>query len=1255
LVKKVTSLVTDSYGDLERAIILELAERLPEGIDATPLAAALLNSRLSGLSLPVPALFAALAPHLYAGTRSDALAAAELAWRQNPTAPGLRSIVLAAARRSTLSRIDPRFANGETTATPARWLTVNDSSANSGGAAANNQPLAPDRIDSGARTGSAAAISELELGRDTRIEVGRHPDEPDRLGVVRIYVATPADSPGPVRVTFDGEVHSLVALRLLDVVEFAASAGSHTLKVDAPTTARAFAAFPGQSQVPPTFNRAPAVTIRKRWPVDRTIEYALPTPHVAGPVRIELFGSAGKHAGRHSVWLHPEIGAPRRFVLDVRGADSRSWPLDDDADSGASAAIWVWLPTATTTFWLTTDGEPLYAHISVHGAAAESAVSVRATAAPPLPGSVGPVPGRSESDGLMPRDPSPIASLLGLALPLVARDLAPRAQRGSSPSTHHLHYDEVLNGIAELSAAIAEHPQRAQLYIARAVALLEQGEIGPARRDLAAAAPLVSDRDRSEYRDALRLFEAAAEPSYLPVQPVGGLIQSGVPIGRPLIPPIPELVAIVRRVRQEGAVAIWDAMERKQIALPQGPASVPLVAAIAAQAGQARAAADRWLRVGTWQAQAAALVQLGALIEAGTADVAPLAFGIAGELDAVVTPALQRARAVAARASRWEPLRHTLRSGGFESLSTVPDGLDEPPAIELRRALLATPWRAASAILAPGQVTTLATDGPRTVRVEAWCRRLWPAARPPTCSLTSALDQTPARSVTVQHARVHPIIVEVPAGHHELEVGLAADDPTALAGVRFVDPQAVQADSSIAAVQPMLVFLAAADRPAEVAVPGPGAMGVELRGYDGRGGAADVAIIGPSGERHIRIDIDATAAPETRSEPNRDIRVTRPVTRTIVLDQSGPHTIRVTPERDVVAVRFATRVSMSPTADTPFIQTSDIPDGLPWPVAMPQPVLGGGVEPAPRWIPSIEAVIGQDSFAALDSEFAALDLRFELAAQLRRRERDQAWIAELRGRRSGLLGPTGRIRVAGEFRRLPLGLNAGIDLHAAVQTSPVGMLWLARAIGNVSRPWMFSPRLQLVPGVAAYGAVFGPDQVPLGADPMVASVYRRDHPLQLAESLELSGRPFADQYATIGFNIRSNDSPASVDMIGGKLMWRGLIETSPHRGGILMLEYAPTFRLANNHRSYAFVRHDLAAEILWPWAIAGGRLGRVVVSLRGDLYPPTNISQTAHALALSVRWDGWHPGERNRMPSEEALSDYVDEVPWAGQRSTSAK
>lgn len=1201
LVSTVAGLIGRSYGDLERAIVLELAERIPDSVDATPLAAALLAADPPG---PPAALLSALAPHLAGGARSDAIAAAELAWREHPTVTAFRARLFSVARRTALQRVDP-VQESVLRETALRWLVasdINDSASaterpSRGPAQASSVPADVATVDP-VHIGSS--IIELAPGKVTKLDLLPHRDEPTRLAVVRVYVATPPDQPGPVRVAFDGVAQSLVALQNLEVVEFAASAGHHDIQVDAPPATRIFVAAPHAASALPVDLTARSAAVIQRWPVDGTVVYTLPTPRAIGPVRIELVGFSEDRPRRHVVWLHSELGPPRRLVFDVREPDRNSWSLDDARAAGPAAAIWLWLPPTTRTFWLTTDDGPLYARVSVHGPTtvgmAGATVATPQNLPPPLPRIVG------------------------------------------------------VDRIAQLSRSIAAQPNSAQNYVARAAALLELGDVGAARRDLAAAAPLVRREDRRAYDDARLLLGTVAEPSYLPIQPAGGRIRSGVAIGPPSTPYVPALLSLARRVRRDGAAASWAAMKRGEIKILSGLAGQHMAAAIARRAGQFRAAADHWLGLGSWQGRAAALSDLRRLIDAGTVAPAALAYGIAGELADVVTPAIQGARTAAARASRWKRISHTAANAGFESLSTAASQLDETDAVALRRALLGAPWRDAAEIVEPGRATTLSIQGPRKLAVRIWCRRLWPAELPMECQIASILDQTPAKRTTVPHGQVRSIDVDIPAGVHEIEVGLGADDPTAIAAVQFGDASSEPA-LAIPALRRARVFLADAKRPAEIVVAGPGAVGIEVRGYRGSTQLAEVGIVGPRDARRVIVVVDRSAALQTNASPGRDVSVTRPVTRTIVLPTAGTYRVRVAPSRDTIAVRFATRVAANPKGDRAINRQVEVAnDGLPWPATVPTPALAAGTDPHERWIPSVEAVIGQDNLAALDSDFAELDFRFELAAQLRRRGPTRSWLVELRGRRVGLLGPTARLRTLAEFRRLPLGLAASIDARAAVQTSSEGALWLARAVGEVARPVQLSSRWQVVPQIALSAAAFGPDVVPYGADPMVASTYHRERPLQLVENVVLAGRPWADQYLAIGLTMRSNDSPMSVDAVGGQLMWRGLVETSPRRGGIAMLEYAPTLRFANDFRLYTFLRHDLAAELSWPWAIGGGRYGRLVVALRGDLYPPTNISQMAHAVTFRVRWDGWHPGERNRMPSEEPLSDFVDEVSWTGRR-----
>lgn len=1177
LVAKVAAWLQHAQGDLERAIVLELADRIPAGVDATPLAKALLAP---GRPRPPPALLAALAPHLLGGGRSDGFAAAELAWRQHPTLPAFRAALLATASRSALQRIDPVL-EPTNRATGGRWLLASD------GRPAEEIDPAPDSI--------VKSTMELALGRDTELELAPHPTDSDRLAVVRVYVATPADAPGPVRVVFDGRSHPLLALKSLEVIEFAASPGRHVVRIEAPRMTRAFVAAPRRVHAQPTVEPGAAVVV-KRWPVDETLVYALPSPRALGPVRIELVGLFANRPRRHVVWLHTETGPPRRLVLDVRAPDPTSWSLDDNRAYAPPAATWIWLPPSTRTFWLTTDEDPLFAHVSVHGPATEPVVAT-------------------------PEVPVPLPRAVGL------------------------------ERVAELSALIATHGDAAQHYVARALALVELGELGAARRDLAAAASRLGDDDRSAYDDARALVDTMAEPSYLPVQPPGGPIYSGVAMGPPTIAPEPELLGLARRVRRDGPTAIWTSAARGKIQIPSSLAGKHMAAMLAHLAGQSRAAVDRWLAIGSWQARVAALMELRQLLDRETAGAAPLAVGVAGELEDVGIGAVKHARAAAAHVSRWEPVRYTARSAGFESLATIPNQLDELPAALLRRALLGAPWRDAPSVLAPGRAVHLSIEGPRTVGVHVWCRRLWPADLPAECRLASTVDQAPSKAIVAPHGRVHSVAVDVPPGHHEIEVGLAASDPTAVAAVRFTDGRGAPSDPAIQAVRPAHVFLATKDRSAEIVVAGPGAIGVEVRGYAGSADVADIVVTGLGSERRVRVAVDKAPALETSATQGRDVSVTRPMTRTVLLPFAGSYAVSVTPSRDTIAVRFATRVATNPGPDIAPEQRVEVSDdGLAWPAAIPQPALVAGRETAPRWIPSVEGIFGQDSLQALDSDFAELDLRFELAAQLRRRGRDVSWFTELRGRRAGPLGPTARFRVLGQFRNLPFGLAASFDARAAAQTTSAGALWLLRGAGDVSRALPLTPRWQLVPQVALYAATFGPTQVPYGADPMVASSYRRDHPLQVAESLDLTGRPWADQVVSVGFTMRSNESPVSIDAVGARVMWRGLVETTARRGGIVMFEYAPTLRLADENRAYMFLRHDLAAEISWPLAIARGRYGRIAVALRGDLYPPTNISQMSHAVSIKLRWDGWHPGVRNRLPFEEPLSDFVDEVSWGGRR-----
>ncbi len=1179
LVALVAAIAADPSVDeeLRTAIVLELAERLPGDIDATPIAARLLAS---GHGLPAPALLIALASHLTGGARSDALSAAELAWRRHPDSAALRWGVLAAARLAPQRRLDPVLPPPpEVAPTAVRWLAGD-----------------PDDTEPGVP--GATAISELPLGRELALDVPPHPTDAARLAVVRLYAVTPRDTPGPVEISIDGTVHPLLALAPAEVLAVAVAPGHRVMRVDAPVGTRAFVGAPGAGA-------ARRASIRRLWPVDPKLVYTLPSPTAAGPVRIELRGLLPSDRARHVVWVHTDVGAPLRLVLDLRGPDLSAWPLEGERLPSGPASVAVWLPPTSRTLWLSSDDGPVFAHVSVHGPR-EQAAAVRAPA------------------------PAPV--------------LPPEAVLAIATST-----SPELAWVATLSATLARDPERGDLYVARATALIELGELASARRDLAAAATRLAPGDRAELDATVAALETIVEPTYLPRQPATSPVRAGDVVAPPPIATtsaeLAPLVPLARRIRVDGAASAWAAVSRGALDVTPSPAADGVIAQLAERAGQPRAAATTWLRHDGWQLRVAALADLVAAIADHPRETAPLAFGVAAELDEVELSSVRRGRAVAARATRWERVRNTEDSAGFEALATSPGLLDEVPALALHRALLAAPWPEPATVVKPGTGTAVSIVGPRDIAVVTWCRRLWPTPGPDTCSLTVGLDQAATTRVTAPHARATVLsTIHVPAGRHAIEVLLDEADPEAVAAIRFLDERSETTGGShtpIATVRRARAFLATSDHPAEIIVAGPGAIGIEVRGYAGQPTRFEIT----AGDRVTSAAVDVTPAPETEGIPGRAIVVTRPVERVVLLRESGSHRIRVRSDRGMVAVRFAVRV---PTRAAPevIVPTDSLRDsgGLTWPGWTLPPILDATLAAPSRVIPSAELVIGQDDLATLDSEFSALNLRIELAIEARRRHGNVWWFAELRGRRSGPLGPTTRVRFAGEVRRLPLGFAANIDLHAAAQSTPDGFAWLTRAILGVDRSIFVGQRLQIVPELDFYAAAFGPTTDPPGADPLVSSVYRRDHPLQLVGHLGVRGRPWADQFAAARIDARTNSDFASLDQIGATFRWRGIVELAPRRGPIVALSYRPTLRFADLNRGYTFWRHDISAELSLARRL---RRGRVVVTLRGDLYAPSNVTAASHALSVSLRWDDWRAGERDRMPSEEPLGDYVDEVPWA--------
>lgn len=636
------------------------------------------------------------------------------------------------------------------------------------------------------------------------------------------------------------------------------------------------------------------------------------------------------------------------------------------------------------------------------------------------------------------------------------------------------------------------------------------------------------------------------------------------------------------------------------------------------------------LAADSWQATAARLTEL-----ATTGTEPPLAFALATELALVELTSVRRARAWANRATRWEPVRATEKSAGHESLVVHPGPLDDSPALQLKDALLAAPWRRPEThLLDPGEGATLAISGPRTVKVDTWCRHLWDVATEP-CPLTMRLDNGAATAVTAELA--------IPAGEHQLEVVLGDGDPAAVAAVRFSDE-----GGAIPVARPVRAFLAKADRPVEVVVAGPGAMAIELRGYAAPHGVVDVVAAGPDGKRRtMEIAIDPTPAPEVRGAPVRKVALTVAKNTVVTLPGRGAHTVTVTPRKGTVAVRMAVRVEVGEVR--PFDSAcpervceskgsgrAEAGERLTWLETEGLQLEAKTIPEMRGWLtPSVEAVVGRDDLEELDSDLEPLGLRAEVAIQLRRRAGRILWQrVDLRGRKLGELGPTAAARYTLETRPWRRAVGFADFLYAAQGAATIGRIRLRADYAFVDRS-----ALSVVAGVGLSRSDIDAgsgDEV----DPLIATDYQIANPNPNTARITARWRPLADQIATARVEIRDALVFDEIDRIDGELSWRGLVEIWPLRGPIADFAYRPSRRFGGLVRPADYWRHDLGVSLAW-------RFGAITFAGHGDVYLPTT-GGVASSFRLVARWD---LGTRGRagvdlLPSETPLADFALERSW---------
>ncbi|MGE0868474.1 MAG: hypothetical protein AB7P03_07930 [Kofleriaceae bacterium] len=1146
--------------ELAEALVFELVTRLPDDVAADPLAAIVV-----GWIDATPALLAAMAPHLHAGTPSDAVTSAERAWRKAPNGELTQRAMFDVGRVAVLRRLEPNLGEIGASAVSSVWLS----------------PI----ISRDPTQEAVGSMIELELGKPWAVEIPPGPGG-GRLALVRVLAMTSAEQPGPIRIWLDDHAFATLGVSAVEQVELAAAPGRHTMRVEAPAGSRIFVMAPGATGIKRGVIRVFHMTSATLAP-----RYLLPAARSPAPIRVELHTRYRGAVVPRTIeaWLHSDAGPPRRLVFEPSAVDRETWPIGGDAKLSMGASAWIWMPPLTERVWITTDEPDLLVHFSVRRGR-ESVVS----------GTGG-------------------------------------DQQLADP----------IEEVVTQSEILVKSPNDAAAYLARARALIQLGENMSARRDLASASLTASGSQLQVLATLIAELETRVEMVYFPAQPQGSPLVDGAAI-TPMLPEgfdLAPALAVVREARTTGAIAIPESQRLEALEKITNDALRWTRARMAELAGRRAEAAMLWRPLRTWQTDVATLNAMTSQSYLDPETDASVAYGLADQLLRVDLPRLRRSRAVAVRLSRWSAITATTANAGIERIEFPPSPLDATPRVSVRRAILAAPWPDAR-LVDPGRETSFDVRGPRKVTIEAWCRRLWwnPAAGE--CKPSVRVDQRAPITVRVPFSEPTKLLeIDVDPGRHKITVAVGTEDPQALAAIHLVDPDGD--DDVPRAGRVARVFLASPARSAEITVAGPTVVGIDIRGFartakDPLAEKVTVRMTGPTNTARA-LELDA------RPIPLASGGALSSAVREVIAVPAGVHRIAVVPDRGLLALRFSKRIAAGVDDELSSVKLpvpAPLSGGLPWPLTLEAP-LWHAAEPARRFVPSVEITFGQDRAEAIDSEQITGGLRAEVAAQLRARIGRTNWFGELRGRQAGSLAPTGRVRLIGEHDGLPAGFGAHIELGAGVQGVPADTAWRIDGRLIVDRPVQITPRMYLVPDATIVAGAFGPVTPLLETDPWIAGLYRRDHPVQWIARTGLRMRPFADQVAIARLEARSNEDLAGIDMIGASVAWRGLIELVPLGGPVARLAYQPSYRFQDADRPDGYWRHDLSAELAWGFRAAPGRFS---LALRGELYPPTEISGWERSLGLVLRWDAATVGEPVQFGFEEALADFMDQVSWRDER-----
>jgi hypothetical protein len=1153
------------------------------------------------------------------------------------------------------------------------------------------------------------ALWPLELGRRQRVLAEPSPVDHRRPVLIRAYVATPVQAPGSLRLHVDDQVFTALPMSPVEVLTVAVPPGAHDVMLEAPAGTEAFLSATPED---PAAQRARVRTRRPAWDHGRATRFAVPAGHAGMPVRVTLrVALSGPAQGPEAVRvrLRTDTGHTRSIAIQAGTLDSSWVPVDGAAPLSAAVRTVLWLPPDARRLWLEPE-QPQDVERAAQIAQIWASLAFRQPGSQPddQPGGESPAPAAAPADIL---DQAPESG----GDPLPAAD-GTQAQVVSPGDPEWI---TIVSHIAELSRALVATPGDASLRLLRAHRLLDIGEVGRVAMDWAHLATLPPERlspDQGAMRDRLaRRLADWRDPRYLPVQPRP--FEQAValaPASMALVSDPAPLDAWqpAARAARPGDRTLLDAAARERDTLLARYYQAELLLREGAHARAAAALRDLYEQTGALAIGVEALLAFESALAGQTTDdsrpdapaaeeLASLAYGLAlGMREHFAHPVVRRVLFAAARRSRWEPLRGTEGSAGFESIHVDEEMLDPEPDALLERALLAPPWpREEAGVVHPGRAALLSLSlrAPARIQTEAWCQRIRPVegdARP-ACAVRWRVTGKPEQSRDMPLAQVTPLgAATLAAGRHELEVVLADQDPTVRLVVRFTASRAIAGEAAsggaaVSVLRPGRMHVADAQHPVTATVLGPTTIRVEARRYMDE---PPVALVAEARsvpdheseavlERQVRVD--AGQDPSALGDAQRNVRLSRASTTVLVLPaatayrlvlrpRDGRALVRLWHRRDVHGAPVDAPPAQDIEAPLPPVDADvdadadtnvDVDTGVnaptqpaisAWP-AMIEP--GAGVLAAPwqpgapsPW-PTLSAGISfrRDDLADRDLADEPLENRLQLDLAWRRQlVPERFWLrVESALRWHPVSPPAYGATVDLAWRRLPLGLRLDVMSRAFAQFAADTLAWTAQGRVRVGRAFRLQHSLTLVPALAAQARAYSLDAAPAGAavDPLVYNDYDRAHRFGLRPEAILYWRPLQDQLGLAGARLVTNEDFYGPDRAELELGWRGIAPWPRLGFPVLDLRYRPGYRFDDVGRSRGYVRHDLGIRL--DWSLWNGRAGRWLLEVRDEAYLSTGWGNR-NVFLIGLRYDAVDGrGLRDMLPIEYRFDELIEPPSWA--------